>query len=86
MQFVTPRKQYRIGTWTALARPARGVCEHSAFMQVAIALSRTLFHDVPCRFCYKSICPMGHQHCLSLVPPQAVVDATLGLLQDTAGP
>ncbi len=42
---------------------------------------RTLFHDVPCKFCYKSVCPLGHQHCLSLVPPQAVVEAALGLLE-----
>lgn len=39
-----------------------------------------LFHDVPCKHCYKSICPEGHQHCLSLVPPEAVVQAALRLL------
>ena len=39
-----------------------------------------LFHEVPCRNCYKSVCPEGHQHCLTLVPPDAVVDAALRLL------
>jgi lipopolysaccharide heptosyltransferase II len=36
-----------------------------------------LFHDVPCRNCYKSICPEGHHDCLRLVPPEAVVRAAL---------
>lgn len=40
---------------------------------------RTLFHDVPCRFCYKSICPMGHHDCLQRVTPEAVVRAALDL-------
>lgn len=43
---------------------------------------RTLFHDVPCKFCYKSICPMGHHDCLRLVHPQAVVTAALELLEE----
>lgn len=46
--------------------------------------SRVLFHDVPCRMCYKSICPEGHHDCLRLVPPEAVVAAALELLR--AGP
>ncbi|MBF2026261.1 MAG: lipopolysaccharide heptosyltransferase II [Oscillatoriales cyanobacterium C42_A2020_001] len=41
---------------------------------------RVLFHDVPCRICYKSICPEGHHHCLQLVEPQAIVEAALELL------
>jgi lipopolysaccharide heptosyltransferase II len=40
---------------------------------------RVLFHDVPCKFCYKSACPEGHQHCLSLVTPETVVQAALDL-------
>jgi len=36
---------------------------------------RLLFHDVPCKFCYKSVCPEGHHHCLRLVPPEAIVRA-----------
>lgn len=42
--------------------------------------SRVLFHDVDCRYCYKSVCPQGHHHCLSLVMPDQVVRATLELL------
>jgi lipopolysaccharide heptosyltransferase II len=46
--------------------------------------SRVLFHDVPCRWCYKSVCPEGHHACLRRVSPDAVVQATLELLQDPA--
>ncbi|WP_151636669.1 lipopolysaccharide heptosyltransferase II [Noviherbaspirillum aerium] len=42
--------------------------------------SRVLYHDVPCRNCYKSICPQGHHHCLTKVEPQQVVAAALELL------
>lgn len=41
---------------------------------------RVLFHDVPCRYCYKSVCPETHHNCLRLVPPRAVVEAALELL------
>lgn len=41
---------------------------------------RALFHDVPCKFCYKSICPMEHHNCLRLVHPADVVEAALELL------
>ncbi|HZV99184.1 MAG TPA: glycosyltransferase family 9 protein [Methylophilaceae bacterium] len=47
--------------------------------------SRVLFHDVPCRFCYKSICPKGHGHCLSKVEPVRVVAAVQSLLQRMPG-
>lgn len=51
--------------------------------------SRVLFHDVPCRYCYKSVCPEGHQDCLRLVAPEAVAEAALDLLSlataDTPG-
>ena len=43
--------------------------------------SRVLFHDVPCRFCYKSICPQGHQDCLAKLEPARVVEAVCGLLR-----
>jgi lipopolysaccharide heptosyltransferase II len=43
--------------------------------------SRVLFHDVPCRFCYKSVCPQGHHHCLTMVTPEQVANAALELLQ-----
>lgn len=41
--------------------------------------SRVLFHDVPCKYCYKSICPEGHNNCLRLVEPARVVEAALEL-------
>jgi ADP-heptose:LPS heptosyltransferase len=40
---------------------------------------RQLYHDVPCRICYKRICPYGHE-CLRLVTPQTVADAATELL------
>ena len=42
---------------------------------------RLLFHDVPCRYCYKSVCPQGHQDCVRLVPPSAVAEAAIELLE-----
>ncbi len=44
--------------------------------------SRVLNHDVPCKYCYKSICPEGHHNCLALVPPEAVVEAVWSLLTE----
>jgi lipopolysaccharide heptosyltransferase II len=43
--------------------------------------SRVLFHDVPCRFCLKSICPAGHQACLDGVAPERAADAVGELLR-----
>lgn len=43
---------------------------------------RVLFHDVPCRYCYKSVCPAGHHDCLARVPPSAVADAAREMLED----
>ncbi len=40
---------------------------------------RVLFHDVPCKLCYKSLCPEGHHDCLRLVPPDEVADAAIAL-------
>jgi ADP-heptose:LPS heptosyltransferase len=42
--------------------------------------SRVLFHDVPCRNCYKSICPLGHHDCLRGVAPERVAQAARDLL------
>jgi lipopolysaccharide heptosyltransferase II len=42
--------------------------------------SRVLYHDVPCRNCYKSVCPAGHHDCLRRVAPEAVVAAAHELL------
>jgi lipopolysaccharide heptosyltransferase II len=44
---------------------------------------RVLSHDVPCKFCHKSVCPEGHHHCLRLLTPEQVVAAALGLLAET---
>lgn len=41
---------------------------------------RVLFHDVPCKYCYKSICPEGHHNCLRLVKPESIVHAACELL------
>jgi lipopolysaccharide heptosyltransferase II len=41
---------------------------------------RVLFHDVPCKYCYKSTCPQGHHECLRLVTPEAIVEAAAELL------
>ncbi len=34
--------------------------------------ARVLNHDVPCRNCFKSVCPQGHHDCLRHVEPEAV--------------
>jgi lipopolysaccharide heptosyltransferase II len=46
---------------------------------------RVLSHDVPCKYCYRSVCPEGHQNCLRLVPPEAVVAAARSLMAETKG-
>ena len=48
--------------------------------------SRVLSHDVPCKNCYRSVCPEGHHNCLRLVAPDQVVRATLDLLAETGLP
>ncbi|AGY57193.1 lipopolysaccharide heptosyltransferase II [Gloeobacter kilaueensis] len=42
---------------------------------------RVLSHDVPCKFCFKSLCPEGHNHCLQLVTPEQVLTAVRELSQ-----
>jgi lipopolysaccharide heptosyltransferase II len=42
--------------------------------------NRVLYHDVPCRNCYKSVCPQGHHDCLRRVAPERVVAAAVELL------
>lgn len=46
--------------------------------------NRVLFHDVPCRFCYKSVCPQGHNECLSKVEPSEVVASVHSLLRNVS--
>lgn len=42
--------------------------------------SKVLFHDVPCRNCYKSVCPQLHHDCLRKVEPIIVLQAAADLL------
>lgn len=42
--------------------------------------SRILSHDVPCKGCRKSVCPVGHHACLRGVAPEEAVEAVLDLL------
>ena len=42
---------------------------------------RVLYQDVPCRNCYRSVCPQGHHACLAGVAPQRVVEAARELLR-----
>jgi lipopolysaccharide heptosyltransferase II len=44
--------------------------------------SRVLNYDVPCRNCYKSVCPEGHQDCLARVPPADVARAATEFIDD----
>src|SRR5690606_12833385 len=44
---------------------------------------RLLYHDVPCKYCYRSVCPERHHDCLRKVPPEAVCGAVLELLAET---
>ena len=43
---------------------------------------RVLNHDVPCKLCYKSVCPEGHHDCLRKVPPEAVAGAVGELMAE----
>lgn len=42
--------------------------------------ARVLSHDVPCRWCLRSVCVEGHHACLRGVPAQALAQAALGLI------
>jgi lipopolysaccharide heptosyltransferase II len=45
---------------------------------------RVLHQDVPCRWCYRSVCPEGHHACLTGVSVDEVVAATVDLLEEAA--
>lgn len=45
-----------------------------------ITASRILNHDVPCKYCYRSICPEGHHACLAGVEPRRVAMAARELM------
>ncbi|HEX7447837.1 MAG TPA: lipopolysaccharide heptosyltransferase II [Pirellulales bacterium] len=44
---------------------------------------RVLFHDVPCKYCYKSVCPEGHHDCLRLVTAETVLRAAIELYEES---
>jgi lipopolysaccharide heptosyltransferase II len=46
--------------------------------------TRVVTHEVPCKNCFKSICPEGHHNCLRLIRPEEIVTAVFQLLQETA--
>ena len=48
--------------------------------------AHVLHHDVPCRWCLKSVCPEGHHACLRGVAPEQAVSAALELMQTHARP
>lgn len=48
--------------------------------------ARVLYHDVACKFCYKSVCPQGHNDCLRKVLPSTVCRAAIELLETPALP
>jgi lipopolysaccharide heptosyltransferase II len=48
--------------------------------------SHVLFHPVPCRNCYRSVCPQGHHACLEKVAPERVVAAVVDLLTPARAP
>lgn len=41
---------------------------------------RVLYHDVPCKYCYRSVCPEGHHNCLTQLGPRDVYHAVVDLL------
>ena len=43
---------------------------------------RILNADVPCKYCYKSVCPERHHDCLTRVMPDDVVAAALSLMDE----
>jgi lipopolysaccharide heptosyltransferase II len=45
--------------------------------------NQVLNKDVPCKYCYKSICPEKHHQCLRGVTPQEVVKAACKLMSKT---
>jgi ADP-heptose:LPS heptosyltransferase len=47
---------------------------------------RVLSHDVPCKYCYKSVCPLEHHDCLRRIAPADVVSAALELREEVARP
>lgn len=47
--------------------------------------TRVLYRDVPCKYCYRSVCVHEHHACLAGVAPSQVSDAALGFLDAGRG-
>jgi len=47
--------------------------------------SRVLAHDVPCKGCRKSVCPLGHHACLTRLDPADLVAAALDVMGEGEG-
>lgn len=45
---------------------------------------RVLYEDVPCRYCYRSVCPQQHHACLHLLDPERIAVAARELLDHGA--
>lgn len=45
--------------------------------------SRVLSHDVPCRNCFRSVCPAGHNDCIRAIGAHEVARAALDLFVET---
>lgn len=50
--------------------------QHTPWLGNNVVLSR----GVLCKYCYKNVCPQGHQACLESIRPEEVVEAALSLL------
>ena len=48
--------------------------------------NRVLYRDVPCKYCYRSVCAAGHHACLAGVPPAAVVAAARAVWRHETAP
>ena len=45
--------------------------------------ARVVSHDVPCKYCFRSVCPEGHHECLRGIQPAMVVAAVRELLAES---
>ncbi len=45
-----------------------------------------LYHDVSCKFCYKSICPEGNNACLNMIKPETIFEKACELLNNEDAP
>ena len=48
--------------------------------------NHVLYHDVDCKFCYKSICPLGSNACLNNIDVNLIVEKSLDLLHTEEAP